>query len=71
MLKLEGKIFPPQPRTIFIDFRERNVGRDREREGEKERKKGREGQRGKHQCEKETLTSCLLYVSRPEIEPAT
>lgn len=37
MLKLEGKIFPPHPRTLFIDFRERNVERERGREG------GREG----------------------------
>lgn len=40
MLKVEGKIFPPQPRTLFIDFRERNVGRDREKKGEKRERTG-------------------------------
>ena len=40
---------------MFIDFRER--GRERERDREK------------HQCERGTLISCILYTSQPGMEP--
>ena len=52
---------------MFIDFRERGMGEERERKlGEKEKEKEKE----KHRCEGETVISWLPYAPRLGIEPA-
>ena len=47
---------------MFIDFRKIEGGKEERKEGGREG--GRERDREKHQCERETLSSCLQYMSQ-------
>ena len=59
-------VFNPHPRIrLLILEREEGGERDREREREREREK----RRGKHGCERETLTGCLPYAPPCGIKP--